>query len=202
MKLALYGGSFDPIHAGHLRPVLAAREQLGLDRVVYLPTALPPHKPGRRFAEAHHRYSMAELALLDYPELVVSPFELTPGRVAYTVETIRHFQSLQPGSDLVLLIGGDSLARFDTWREWEEILDRARLAVLTRPGWDLEEIRPRLPERLAALVAQGGLDLIENPPVEASSTRLRELLAAGEDPPPGWMSDQVLQYSRKYCLYQ
>ena len=202
MKRALFGGSFDPIHYGHIQPVLAAREALALDQVVYLPTARPPHKPGRQFASAHHRLAMAELALLEYEDLLVSPFELTPGRTAYTVETVRHFRAEHPDDELLVLIGSDSLARFETWREWEEILDRARLAVLTRPGWDLAEVRAGLPERLVGLAESGGLDLVANPPVEASSTRLREFLTAGVTPPSQWLPPLVLQYLRKYHLYR
>ena len=77
MNIALFGGSFDPIHKGHIEPVLKAKRQLGLDRVVYLPTARPPHKPGRQFATSHARWTMVELALLGEPDLLVSPLELS-----------------------------------------------------------------------------------------------------------------------------
>lgn len=202
MKIGLYGGAFDPIHAGHVEPVRAARDQLGLDRVVYLPTARPPHKPERDLAKGLHRYVMVELALLDHPGLVVSPFELMPETPAYTVDTIRHFRALHPNDELFLLIGSDALARFPTYREWEEILDAARVAVLARPGFDVARILPDLGPRLANLASSGELAVVHNPPVEASSTRLREILVAGDRPPAGWMDERVLQYARKYSLYR
>ena len=80
MKLGLFGGSFDPIHRGHIEPVQAARKALGLERVIYLPTAVPPHKPGRILAPAHARYAMVEMALLEEEGLYASTFELTLGR--------------------------------------------------------------------------------------------------------------------------
>lgn len=202
MKLGLYGGSFDPIHAGHVEPIRAARQQLALERVVYLPTARPPHKPGRELTGALHRFAMVELALLDQPELVVSPFELTPGSTAYTVETVRHFRARHPEDELYLLIGADSLARLDTYYEWEEIIASVRLGVLVRPGWEHERVPSELSPRLAARLASADPVWIDNPPVEASSTRLRRILAAGEPPPAGWLDPRVLQYVQKYSLYR
>ena len=109
MRLGLYGGSFDPIHHGHVRPVLKAVERLQLDRVLYLPTAQPPHKMDAAFAPALHRFAMAELALLDHNRLQVSDFELV-GRPSFTVETLEHFNTRFPDAWLHLLIGSDSLA--------------------------------------------------------------------------------------------
>ena len=199
MKLGLFGGSFDPIHRGHIGPVQAARRELGLDRVIYLPTAVPPHKPGRVLAPAHARYAMVEMALLDEEGLYASTFELTLERPAYTVETLEHFRRTLPGTELVLIIGGDSYAELDHWVRWEEIPDLARLAVLTRPGWTLEE--PPLSPELAGLARSGRVDFLHQPPVDISSTRLRELFARGEAPPPETVPQSVVRYVQKYDLY-
>src|SRR5262245_9737320 len=96
MKLGLFGGSFDPIHHGHVRPVLEAVEQIGLDRVVYLPTGRPPHKPNRRLAPALARYAMAEIALLPHSRLEVSGHELSEAAPHYTVDTLLHFRAQHP----------------------------------------------------------------------------------------------------------
>ena len=197
MKIGLFGGSFDPIHRGHIGPVQEARRTLGLDRVIYLPTAKPPHKPGRVLAPAHARYTMVELALLGEEGLYASPYELTPGRPAYTIETLEHFRREMPDSELFLLIGGDSFADLHLWVRWREIPALARLVVLARPGWDFATV-PLDPE-----VAE--LDrvlLLRQTPVDVSSTRLRELLAAGLPLPAGAVPDLVVRYLQKYDLYR
>ncbi|MES1243199.1 MAG: nicotinate (nicotinamide) nucleotide adenylyltransferase [Acidobacteriota bacterium] len=200
MRLGLFGGSFDPIHRGHIDPVQAARRELGLDRVVYLPTAVPPHKPDRVLAPAHARYAMVEMALLGEEGLYASTFELTLGRPAYTVETLEHFRSALPDAELVLLVGGDSYAELDHWVRWREIPELARLAVLTRPGWTLEEAS--LSPELAALARSGKVDFLRQPPVDVSSTRLRELFSRGEAPPPQTVPESVVRYVHKYDLYR
>jgi nicotinate-nucleotide adenylyltransferase len=202
MRLGLFGGSFDPIHRGHVDPVQAARRELGLDRVVYLPTAVPPHKPGRVLAPAHARYAMVEMALLDEEGLYASTLELTLGRPAYTVETLEHFRRAlpaMPDTELVLIVGGDSYAELDHWVRWKEIPELARLAVLTRPGWTLEE--SSLSPELAALARSGKVDFLHQPPVDISSTRLRELFSRGEAPPPETVPESVVRYVQKYDLY-
>lgn len=199
MKLALFGGSFDPIHRGHIEPVQAARKIVGLDRVLYLPTAVPPHKPGRVLAPAHARYAMVEMALLDEEGLYASTFELTLGRPAYTIETLESFREALPDVDLHLLIGGDSYADLDHWVRWREIVDAARLVVLTRPGWTLEEAS--LSPELADLARSGRVLFVRQPPVDISSTRLREIFRRGERPPAGTVPEAVVRYVQKYALY-
>lgn len=200
MRLGLFGGSFDPIHRGHIAPVQAARRALGLDRVIYLPTAVPPHKPGRILAPAHARYAMVEMALLEEEGLYASTFELTLERPAYTIETLEHFRQTMPGVDLHLLVGGDSYADLDHWVRWREIVEAARLVVLTRPGWTLEEAS--LSPDLADLARSNRVVFLGQPPVDVSSTRLRETFSRGEQPPAGSVPESVVRYVHKYDLYR
>jgi nicotinate-nucleotide adenylyltransferase len=200
MKIGLFGGSFDPIHRGHVDPVQEARRELGLERVIYLPTAVPPHKPGRILAPAYARYTMVELALLQEEGLYVSTHELTLGRPAYTVETLEHFRREMPDADLHLLIGGDSFADLDHWVRWREIAAAARLVVLARPGWSLDEAS--LPPQLVELARSERVCFVTGKPVDISSTRLRELFSRGETPPPGSVPDLVVRYVQKYDLYR
>jgi nicotinate-nucleotide adenylyltransferase len=200
MKIGLFGGSFDPIHRGHVEPVRAARRELGLEKVIYLPTASPPHKPGRALAPALARYVMVELALLGEEGLEVSPFELTLDRPAYTIETLEHFRRAMPAAELCLLIGGDSFADLHHWVRFREIPEAARLVVLARPGWDFETA-PLDPE-VAALARSGRALLLRQPPVDISSTYLRELLAAGLPLPEGAVPELVVRYLHKYNLYR
>ena len=202
MRVGLFGGSFDPIHRGHIAPVKEAMQTLHLDRVVYLPTAEPPHKPGRQFAPAYCRYAMVELALLEEPDLEVSPFELTPERPAYTIDSLLYFRSLYPDSELFLIIGGDSFAELETWRAWDQIVEVARLAVLVRPESTAGDLRRRLSRPLATLAESERVHFIDNSPVDVSATELRQRLAEGEDVPADVVPDLVLKYIRKYSLYR
>ncbi len=202
MKIGLFGGTFDPIHFGHILPVKQARTQLGLDLVIYLPTAIPPHKPGGQVAPPHARWTMVELALLSDPGLVADPFELTPEKEAFTVDSVEHFRSAFPADDLYLLIGCDSFAELHTWRRWEELVAMVRLAVLVRPDWRPGALEAQLTPEVAALMGTDRVCFVTNRPVAVSATELRRLLATGAQPPEGWLPDLVLQYIQKYNLYR
>lgn len=201
MKIGLFGGSFDPIHWGHIRPVLEAVDQVGLERVLYLPTGRPPHKPDRRLAPALARYAMTELALLEHDRLWVSSHELSEAAPTYTVDTVRHFAAAYPGDELYLVIGADSFAELRTWVRFREILDLARLVVLARPGVETHAASS------AMLSGEPGASsprvrLVANTPVETSSTEVRRLLARGERPPTGWVPEPVIDFALKYRLYR
>jgi nicotinate-nucleotide adenylyltransferase len=200
VKVGLFGGSFDPIHAGHVAPVRSARAALGLDRVFFLPTAHPPHKVGRRFAPALARFAMVELALLDEEGLFVSTHELGPAP-AYTVETLEHFRDELPGSELHLLIGSDSLAGLTTWKRWRELPALATLVVIRRQGSESVLEGAALPPELAAARKSGRIVVAPHEPLPYSATAIRAALAAGEDPPEGALHPRVLDYARKYRLY-
>jgi nicotinate-nucleotide adenylyltransferase len=200
LKIALFGGSFDPIHAGHVLPVRKAISELALDRVYFLPTAHPPHKPGRKLAPALARFAMVELALLHEPGMYASDAELDSEPV-YTVDSLTRFRRQDPAAALHLILGSDSLAALPTWRRWEEILDLAHLVVLTRPGWEGAALRAQLPAELVAAWDGGGITFVAHPPVPISATELRSALAAGAEPPAGSLHSAVLDYARKYSLY-
>lgn len=200
MKVGLFGGSFDPIHAGHVAPVRAARAAVGLERIFFLPTAHPPHKSGRCLAPALARFAMVELALLHEEGMMVSTYELGP-TPAYTVETLEHFAGELPGADLHLLLGSDSLADLPRWRRWRELSQLAKLVVLTRPGWEPATLRNSLPAELRAAWVAGRVIAVEHEPVAVSATALRVALGNGAEPPPGALHPLVLDYARKYRLY-
>lgn len=200
-KIGLLGGSFDPIHCGHVGPAREALERFALDKIIYLPTATPPHKTDQEMAPAHHRYAMVELALVHEERMEVSPLELTPGRTAYTIDTVEHFAATQPNAEIHLLIGADSLVQLPTWKRGVELPVWARLIVLARPGWEREHTLEELPPELSAMVESGRILFLGNRPMEASSTEIRAALARGERPPDGWLPELVLDYCLKHRLY-
>jgi len=195
MRIGLYGGSFDPVHQGHLRPVREAGRALGLDRVIYLPTARVPHKEGSA-ASALARYVMVELALLGEPDMHVSALEMGD-RVTYTIETLEHFRREEPNARLFLILGSDSFVRLDRWRRWRDILSLAELAVLERPG---EEREPS-PELHSAL-AGARFHRIANAPVPISSTAIRQRITEDPEPLRQLVPPLVLDYIDKHELYR
>lgn len=208
MRLGLFGGTFDPIHRGHVDTVRRARQVAELDRVLYLPTARPPHRPDHDPASPWARHVMAELALLEDRGLQVSAHELTPDRPAYTVETLEHFHDQRPEDVLHLILGSDSLAELTTWRRWRDLVGLARLVVLARPGWNPREVREEMSDELHGLLFGDVPDGAPAPPVvvevsvDVSATEIRRRLARGEEPPEGWLHPRVVDYIQKYTLYR
>jgi nicotinate-nucleotide adenylyltransferase len=199
LRVGVFGGVFDPIHRGHVEPALAARRALGLERVLFVPTAAPPHKrePTRApIAAPLARYAMVELALLDHPELEVSTLELSAEGPTYTIETLERLAAGRPGDEIWLLLGADALADLGGWRRGGELARRFPLGVLARPGFDAA----------AAAAALGGAGLrvvpVGNPPLDLSSTEIRARLARGEALPDGWLDPRVLTFLAKYRIYR
>lgn len=201
MRLGLYGGAFDPIHRGHLEPVREARAELRLDRVIYLPTANPPHKGSHELAPALARYAMAEIALLGDSQLEVSPHELVAGP-SYTVETVEHFRRLEPAAELFLLVGSDAFLELPTWRRWRELAAQAVIAVLDRPQPPGRGVDDFLAPELRELLAAGRAIRLSNHPVAATATDLRARLARGERPSAEELPAPVLEFIEKYSLYR
>lgn len=197
MRIGLYGGSFDPIHYGHIVPVRSARDELRLERVVYLPTGRPPHK-GRRSASAEHRLAMVELAIAAEKGFVACDYELDESRPSYTIDTVDRFQREQPDDDFVLIVGADSWEELEGWREGRRILGSVELAVLVRPGWTPGELAG---ERAEA-VRRGRVRFVANEPLDVSSRELRERFRRGEEVSSLEIPDLVLDYIREHDLYR
>jgi len=133
LRIGLLGGSFDPIHLGHLRTAENAREGLHLDLVVLMPAASPPHRPAP-LASAFDRYAMVALAAAGHPALLPSDLELRRDGPSYTVDTLEALGQAHPGAELVLIVGSDNLAKLGEWRQLQRIMELATLAVVERPG--------------------------------------------------------------------
>lgn len=139
MKIGIFGGTFDPIHCGHLRSAEDVRETFALDRLYFIPAARPPHKSRGDIAPAEHRFKMVELAVADHPAFAASAVELERPGPSYSIDTIRHFlATLQPAA-LALILGIDAFRDLPSWKESAAIPALCDLIVTTRPG---EEIPP------------------------------------------------------------
>lgn len=183
MRLGILGGSFDPIHLGHLLVAEQARDLLGLDRVLFIPASRPPHKPGRALAPWGDRARMVALAIEGVPGFELSDLERDDEQPNFTVETLRRLRERNLlGDDGWLLLGGDSLEEISTWREPEAIVRLVRLAVYARPGWTAgsPDDDPALrPPAVAAWEREGRIRWIPGPPLLLSSSEIRDRVARG-----------------------
>ena len=169
-RLGVFGGTFDPPHLGHLLLAECAREALALDRVVFVPARVPPHKAARGVSPADVRVRLLEAALAG-TGFAVSTLELSRPGPSYTVDTLDLMKLAHPGARLWLLLGADSLKDLPTWRDPDGILARARLAVATRPGFDALRVPLKTKRRV---------DWLPNAPVAIASRDLRKRVAQGK----------------------
>lgn len=177
--MLLFGGSFNPIHYGHLIVARAAAEQLRIPRVVLLPCANPPHKQAAQLAPALHRLEMCRLAVQDDPLFEVSDWEIRQSGPNYTLLTVRHFRQQQPDAELFWLIGLDSLHELTTWYRVGELAAECTLVTAARPGAappDLAALRPLVrPEDLARIERH----ILATPQIDIAASEIRARLAAG-----------------------
>jgi nicotinate-nucleotide adenylyltransferase len=212
-KLGLLGGSFDPIHDGHLVMGEEARVQLGLDRVVFIPAAMPPHKLGRTdLSSARHRLRMTELAVAGNEGFAVDELELRrTGGPSFTIDTLRHFHAQQQGSgELYFIMGLDSFLEIQTWKEHERFLELGHLIVATRAGYDASRMDHDVPGPILERLVQGAgpssagghrVWFIEIPPVATSSTQIRSRHREGRSI-RYLVPESVWHYIQEHRLYR
>lgn len=140
MKIGILGGTFNPIHIGHLILAEEVREKLKLDRVIFIPTYLPPHKDSVNIAPASSRIAMVKLAIKGNKYFLVSDIEIKRDGKSYTIETIKEFKKIYPQDELYFIIGSDLLNYLDDWKDLSEITQVVKFIVATRPGYPLEKI--------------------------------------------------------------
>ena len=194
-RIALYGGTFDPVHSGHLEIARKVSELFEIEKVLFIPAQVAPHKVGRPVTEPIHRYAMLALATQDDPQLSISTFELdAPGR-RYTVDTVDHFQRVFGDStELFFMMGADSWSEVNTWREWERLLKMINHIVVTRPGHEIDRTLPAPNARVFFT------DAVMK---DISASNIRRLVAAGRfNEVARLVPEPVAEYIRKYELYR
>lgn len=188
MGTGVLGGSFDPVHHGHLIAADRAAEALGLDRVLFVPCATQPLKPTGPVASADDRRAMLALALAGHPHFALEPMELERSGPSYTVDTLRVLRSRDPGDRLVLILGADAAAELPRWRAADQVARLAEVAVLTRPG---------VPEVQSVFVTH----YVATPAIEISASEIRARCLAAKSI-RYLVPDAVAEYIARHGLYQ
>jgi nicotinate-nucleotide adenylyltransferase len=190
-RVGIMGGTFDPIHHGHLVAASEVASLFDLDEVIFVPTGEPWQKSERRVSPAEHRYLMTVIATASNPRFWVSRVDIDRPGPTYTIDTIRDIGRQRPDAELFFITGADALAQILSWKEAEETLRRARFIGVTRPGYELSV--DHLPT--------DSVTLLDVPAMAISSSDCRDRVAAGQ---PVWylVPDGVVQYINKHGLYR
>lgn len=220
-RIALFGGSFDPIHKAHIAVARAAMRRFRLDRVIFIPSGIPPHKPKRRLASFADRFAMAALACSGNPKFTVSSIESGPNqmgdRVYYSVDTVREFRKNLNGEDaqLFFILGADQFLTLPSWKDYESLLEMCNFIVANRPGFDLDRLYSVIPARMLDV---RGAQRKYSPPgsiplkrtsvcplttvaSEVSATDIRARIRAGRSI-AGLVPRRVQEYIEKQGLYR
>lgn len=189
LRIGVMGGTFDPIHHGHLVAASEAASTLGLDEVLFVPTGEPWHK--KPVSSSEHRYLMTVIATAANPQFTVSRIDIDRPGITYTIDTLRDLAKQYPEADLVFISGADAIAQILAWKEIDKVWSLAEFIAVSRPGHNLE-----LPEAPA-----GTISVLEVPALSISSTNIRSRAEEGK---PIWylVPDGVVQYIAKHQLYR
>ncbi len=186
-RVGILGGTFNPLHIGHLAIAEVAQEQMDLDKVIFVPSYLPPHKRIANLAPADERLEMVRLAIKENPKFDISNYEVEKGGKSYTIETVRYFQDKFPDAKLFFIVGGDSAADLHTWKNIDKILEIVTFIVVNRPGHD----------ECVANIAHHSVVL---PGIDISSSYVRRRLTQGKSI-KYLVPDEVFRYIEQHKLY-
>lgn len=198
VRVGIMGGTFDPIHHGHLWAAECARQAFGLERVYFVTAARPPHKDEDFLTPAAHRHAMVVLATAGNPHFHPSDVELQRPGPSYTVDTLQHFHSLHPEADLYFLTGADALRDFLSWHHVEAILLLAQVVAVARPGYPADRLKAVRYSLAPALRPR--VRYLEVPSLDISSSEVRERVRAGL-PVRYLVPEAVADYIAKEGLY-
>lgn len=191
MKIGIIGGTFNPIHLAHLRIAEEVRDRLGLERVIFIPAARPPHKEPDDYLAFSHRLAMVELAIRDNPAFIASTLEEELGGTSYSVHTLAELRTRYPGDEFYFIIGSDSYRDIASWYRYPEIFSLSNLAVVERPGAEIVDLRSPLPVAMAdefcydsdtlRLTHRSGFSVcyLAGIPLAISSSEIRRLARSG-----------------------
>ncbi len=204
MRVGLFGGSFNPIHNGHLHLAESVKNACGLERVLLMPTGTAPHKSSAAYVDAEHRYAMCRLAASEYNWLSVSDYEIRKNGKSYTVETLTHLKQQYPDIEWTLMIGSDMLLTFDGWYRWMDILGMASVCAVSRQHGDEAQLCEKAESLLRQMQACGqsaDIRVLSVAALPISSTQIREKVQKNENC-SCLLPENVVQYMNVYGLYR
>jgi nicotinate-nucleotide adenylyltransferase len=178
LKTGIFGGTFDPVHIGHLAVAERVRCDSGLDKVVFIPTNTSPFKVGQVNSSGEHRLNMLRLATQENPHFTVSDIELQRGGTSYTVDTMEHLKSLYPSDEFFFIMGMDSFLELNGWKGVDRLTELCRLVVVTRPGYELGQTQRRslgLPQTVWKRTR-----FLEVPGLDIAATEIRDRVRRGQ----------------------
>jgi nicotinate-nucleotide adenylyltransferase len=214
-SVALFGGTFDPVHGGHITVAQAAQRRFHLDAIYFIPSSRPPHKTQRELTPFIHRYAMVSLACAGHagflPSLVEAPASGAPSHVFYTIDTVRRFHREHPDDHLYFIVGADQFLEIPTWKNYESLLDACDFIIASRPGFRLDALRLVIPpEKLGRTAAQdphkivlrkSAIHMLSTVASHVSSTEVRERLQ-GKQSIHGLVPALVEEYILGQALYR
>lgn len=175
----IFGGTFDPIHNGHLYIAHEALEMLNLDYIVFMPSGNPPHKTKRKKTDANIRYELVNMAIREEKRFLLSNFEINNKELSYTYKTLEYFKRLEPETTWHFITGADCLMELHTWKNVDHILENCRLVVFRRPGYSRDEIL-REKEKVEKMY-QKEIVFLDIVPFDISSSKIKEYVQKGKD---------------------
>lgn len=204
-KVGIMGGTFNPIHLGHIRLAKAAYAQFFLDKVLFIPSGEPPHKKGQPVADGVHRMKMVELAVKDYAYFETSDIEIQREGYSYTSETLRELHKRNPHEEYYFILGADSLFQMEKWKRAEEIFDQCVVLAANRDDIPREEFLEKI--RYLREKFHGDIRTLDTPMMNISSTQIREALSdnvldGGDDVNPRFLDKNVVNYILEHKLYE
>ncbi|GAB6100226.1 nicotinate-nucleotide adenylyltransferase [Halanaerocella petrolearia] len=195
LTIGIMGGTFDPIHNGHLLTAECAAYQYDLDQVIFVPSGNPPHKTEQRITDAEDRYVMALLATMSNPKFTVSRIEIDRTGLSYTIDTVRAFKEIYPEAEIYFITGADAILEIFTWKNPEELLKEAKFIAASRPGYSLSKLGQEVYDSY-----RDSIHILEIPNLAISSTDIRHRIEAGRTI-KYQLPEEVEAYIGKHDLY-
>ncbi|MDE6519722.1 MAG: nicotinate (nicotinamide) nucleotide adenylyltransferase [Ruminococcus sp.] len=197
MRIGIYGGSFNPVHNGHINLAVSAVNELKLDKLYFVPSGISPHRSSAEYASGDDRLKMLKLACRVSEKLDVCDYEIRKDRKSYTIYTVEEFRRRFPHDELFLLVGSDMLMIFETWNQFEDILKEVTLAVVSRKSGDIAELE----KKAESLRKYGNIIVCSAEPLEISSTEIRKKIEKNEKL-SCYLDENVVQYITSNKLYK
>ena len=196
--LGILGGTFDPVHMGHLHMAEAVYERMQLEQIMFIPAYVAPHKVGLDFAPAEERFRMTQLAVEPYSQFIVSDIELRRSGVSYTIDTVRELSQIYADRELYFIIGADSVVQLHTWNNIYDLLELATFVAAGRPGYEgvMEQVVATLGAEAAKRIV-----LLDTPEYDISSTDIRTRIRSGQSL-AGLVPSVVEEYIHSHGLYK